>query len=103
MASFRNSTESPILISACMILPSGPTARESSSAPSAFLYHAIASLAGLTTKLGVMVRSPSGMGRFALAMIPSLLFGQQQLQLLANVADSDLMIRLFPQNLAIRR
>jgi hypothetical protein len=42
IASFNMTSESPIFSSACMIFPSGPTARDRSSAPSAFLYQSIA-------------------------------------------------------------
>ena len=40
--------ESPILISACMIRPSGPSKRDTSSAPNAFRYQSIAFAAPFT-------------------------------------------------------
>src|SRR6185295_8671817 len=60
--------ESPTRISACMILPSGPTARLVSSAPSAFLYQSIACAALSSVNCGVTVWCPSGIAFFALAM-----------------------------------
>ena len=57
-------------ISACTIFPSGPADRESSSAPSAFTYHAIACELLSSVSIGVTVWSPSGTARFAFAMIP---------------------------------
>ncbi len=60
--------ESPMRISACMIFPSGPTAREISSAPSAFLYHSSASTARSSVSCGVTVWWPSGTACLAFDM-----------------------------------
>src|SRR5206468_3829761 len=60
--------ESPMRISACMILPSGPTARATSSAPRAFLYQSIAFAALSSISCGVTVWCPSGIGFFAFAI-----------------------------------
>ncbi len=54
--------------SACMIFPSGPTARPFSSAPSACLYQSIAAAALSSVSCGVTVWNPGGIGLFALAM-----------------------------------
>src|SRR6266545_3319574 len=58
--------ESPILITAFMIVPPGPGAREISFAPNAFLYQSIAWPAPWMAKYGVTVRSPAG-----IALAPS--------------------------------
>src|SRR5437867_4403263 len=52
--------ESPILITAFMIVPPGPGAREISFAPNAFLYQSIAWPAPWMARYGVTVRSPGG-------------------------------------------
>src|SRR6185295_11865922 len=59
----------PIRISACRILPSGPTARATSSAPRPFLYQSIACAALSHASCGVTVWCPGGTGLFALAMV----------------------------------
>src|SRR3989442_14636929 len=56
--------ESPILMRAFMIFPSGMASRASSFAPKAFLYQSIAAAAPLIARYGVMVRNPGGMGAF---------------------------------------
>ena len=63
--------ESPMRNSACMILPSGPTARDTSSAPSAFLYQSIACAALSRVSCGVTVWCPSGTAFFAFAISTS--------------------------------
>ena len=55
IASWSMIGESPMRTSACRIFPSGPTAREISSAPSAFLYHAIDCTALSSESVGVTV------------------------------------------------
>src|SRR5205809_2638285 len=52
--------ESPILITAFMIVPPGPGAREISFAPNAFLYQSIAWPAPWMARYGVTVRRPAG-------------------------------------------
>src|SRR5438445_75826 len=56
--------ESPILIRACMSLPSGTAWRASSLALNAFLYQSIAAAAPLIARYGVTVRNPGGTGAF---------------------------------------
>src|SRR5467141_3948347 len=56
--------ESPILMRACMSLPSGTACRASSFAPNAFLYQSIAAAAPLIARYGVTVRNPGGIGAF---------------------------------------
>ena len=56
--------ESPILMRAFMIFPSGMASRASSFAPKAFLYQSIAAAAPLIARYGVMVRNPGGIGAF---------------------------------------
>src|SRR5438132_2025051 len=63
--------ESPIRTSACMIFPSGPVARATSSAPSAFLYQSIACAALSSVSCGVTVWYPSGTALFAVAIATS--------------------------------
>src|SRR5262249_58955109 len=63
--------EFPTSISACMILPSGPMLRDSSSAPSPSLYHSIAAAQSSYVSIGVMVVYPSGTGFLAAAIAPS--------------------------------
>src|SRR4051794_25870279 len=65
--------ELPICSSACIILPSGPAARDVSSAPSAFLYQSIASAALSNVSCGVIVWSPWGTALFAFAMSTSVM------------------------------
>ena len=55
MSSLSMMTEFPIRISAWMTLSSGPRARVTSSAPSAFLYHSIARAAFCIVSCGVTV------------------------------------------------
>ena len=71
IASFSMMSESPMRISACMIFPSGPTARATSSAPSAFLYQSMACAALSRVSCGVTVWCPSGTAFFAFAMSTS--------------------------------
>src|SRR2546425_4548528 len=56
--------ESPILMRACMSLPSGTACRASSLALNAFLYQSMAAAAPLITRYGVTVRNPGGTGAF---------------------------------------
>ena len=60
--------ESPIFSSACMILPSGPALRLTSSAPNAFLYQSIVCAALSRISCGVIVWNPSGTGFAAFAI-----------------------------------
>src|SRR5947199_4937402 len=62
--------EFPICSSACMIFPSGLTARDFSSAPRLFLYQSIACAALSKMSCGVTVWNPSGTGLFAFAIVP---------------------------------
>src|SRR3989442_11640737 len=71
--------ESPILITAFMIVPPGPGAREISFAPKAFLYQSIAWPAPLMARYGVTVRSPAGIavtraGAFRAVALPRFVF-----------------------------
>src|SRR5262249_1449130 len=50
-------------------LPSGPTARDRSSAPRARLYQSMAFAASSRVSAGVTVWNPSGTARFAFAMV----------------------------------
>src|SRR5712664_4475068 len=56
--------ESPILMRACMSLPSETAWRASSLALKAFLYQSMAAAAPLVARYGVMVRNPGGIGAF---------------------------------------
>ena len=56
--------ESPILMRAFIIFPSGMVSRASSFAPKAFLYQSIAAPAPLIVRYGVTVWNPAGMGAF---------------------------------------
>ena len=55
MTSLTMMRELPIVSSACMILPSGPMLRLTSSAPSAFLYQSIVLAASSNVNCGVIV------------------------------------------------
>src|SRR5438552_13641452 len=68
MTSFRMAREFPILISACMSLPPGPTLRLIASAPSAFLYQSIVCAALSRVSCVVIVWYPSGTGFAAFAI-----------------------------------
>jgi len=56
--------ESPILMRAFMIFPSGMASRASSFAPKAFLYQSMAGAAPLIVRYGVTVWNPGGIGAF---------------------------------------
>src|SRR4029077_13384712 len=56
--------ESPILIRAFMIFPSGMASRANSFALNAFLYQSMAAAAPLIVRYGVTVWNPGGIGAF---------------------------------------
>src|SRR5439155_10875735 len=84
--------ESPMRTSACRIFPSGPAARDTSSAPRAFLYHSIACAALSRVSCGVTVWYPSGTAFFAFVISTS--FGSKPRVLHCVVCDVGVTCKL---------
>src|SRR6266568_8707388 len=67
-------TESPIRICACMIVPSGVVCLLTSLALNAFLYHSNASAVPVMNRYGVTVLNPAGIAGLDFFVLPFLAF-----------------------------